>query len=145
MNERALEILMIEDNPDDVELAIEALQEAKMLIHIEAVHDGLEALKYLRKEDPYQNKTTPDLILLDLNMPRMDGRQVLAEIKQDHILRRIPVVVLTTSSAEDDIIKAYEHHVNCYITKPVDFEQFLKVVQAIENFWFTVVQLPPKE
>ncbi|MBI4800877.1 MAG: response regulator [Desulfarculus sp.] len=139
---KALQILMVEDNPDDVDLTREALKDAKVVVDMEVVRDGVEAMAFLRREGPYAQAPRPDLILLDLNMPRKDGREVLAEIKADSSLRRIPVVVLTTSQAEEDIVRAYDLHVNCYITKPVDFEQFIKVVKAIEGFWFSVVTLP---
>ncbi|MBI5522156.1 MAG: response regulator [Desulfarculus sp.] len=139
---KALQVLMVEDNPDDVDLTREALKDAKVVVDMEVVQDGVEAMAFLRREGPYAHAPRPDLILLDLNMPRKDGREVLAEIKADPSLRRIPVVVLTTSQAEEDIMRAYDLHVNCYIAKPVDFEQFIKVVKAIEGFWFSVVTLP---
>lgn len=139
---KALQILMVEDNPDDVDLTREALKDAKVVVDMEVVQDGVEAMAYLRREGPYAQASRPDLILLDLNMPRKDGREVLAEVKADPGLRRIPVVVLTTSQAEEDIVRAYDLHVNCYIAKPVDFDQFIKVVKAIEGFWFSVVTLP---
>jgi two-component system, chemotaxis family, response regulator Rcp1 len=141
-NGRSIEVLLVEDNPGDVRLTMEVLKEEKMLLHVSVVGDGEEALAFLRKENKYAGATQPDLILLDLNLPKKDGREVLAEIKGDPHLMRIPVVVLTTSTAEQDILKTYELHANCYIKKPVDFEQFTRVVKLIEDFWFTVVVLP---
>lgn len=137
-----LEMLLVEDNPDDVDLTIEALEDTKVANRLHVVTDGIAALSFLRREGKYAQAPRPAIILLDLNLPKKDGREVLADIKADPVLRRIPVVVLTTSSAEDDIQRAYDLHANCYITKPVDFEQFVRVIQAIENFWLTVVQLP---
>jgi two-component system response regulator len=137
-----VKILLVEDNPDDIDLTLEVLKDAKMRTSLHTVEDGVEALAFLRKEGKYADEPRPDLILLDLNLPKKDGREVLAEIKSDDVLRQIPVVVLTTSEAEEDILKAYNLHANCYITKPVDFDQFIKVVNAIEEFWFTVVKLP---
>ncbi len=136
-------ILLIEDNPGDVRLTREALKEGKVLNNLVNVSDGVEALAYLRRQGRYSDSTRPDLILLDLNLPRKDGREVLADIKADKDLRRIPVVVLTTSSAEQDILKAYDLHANCYITKPVGLEQFISVVKSIEEFWVAIVSLPP--
>ncbi|MCP2520886.1 response regulator [Candidatus Aminicenantes bacterium AC-708-M15] len=146
MNEeiRPIEILLVEDNPGDIKLTMEALKDSKLKNNLHVVKDGLEAISFLRKKGKYSNAPRPDLILLDLNLPKKNGRDVLAEIKNDSELKRIPVVVLTTSSAEEDIIKSYEYHANCYITKPVDFEQFIKVVKKIEDFWFTIVKLPVK-
>jgi len=140
-----IEILLVEDNPGDVDLTKEALDHSKMINNLHLVGDGVEALAFLRKEGKYANAAHPDLILLDLNLPKKDGREVLAVIKEDPALRRIPVVVLTTSDAEQDILKAYSLHANCYITKPVDVEKFVLVVKAIEDFWFAVVKLPPPE
>jgi CheY-like chemotaxis protein len=140
---RPIEILLVEDNPGDVRLTQEALKDAKVLNKLRVVGDGVEALAFLRRQGKYAHAVRPGLILLDLNLPKMDGRKVLAEIKEDPDLKRIPVVVLTISKAEEDIIKTYELHANCYITKPVDLEQFMEVVKAIENFWLTVVKLPP--
>lgn len=137
-------ILLVEDSPTDVLLAQEALEGAKILIDLHVVSDGVEAMQFLRSEAPFGDAVRPDLVLLDLNLPRKDGREVLAEIKDDTDLRTIPVVVLTTSKAEEDILRAYGLHANCYVTKPVDFDQFSHVVQAIESFWFTVVSLPQK-
>ena len=139
---RPVNILLIEDNPGDVRLTREALKEGKVLNNLADVADGVEAMAYLRREGQHKEATRPDLILLDLNLPRKDGREVLAEIKGDPDLRRIPVVVLTTSSAEQDILKAYDLHANCYITKPVNLEQFIIVVKSIEEFWVAIVTLP---
>ncbi len=139
---RPIEILMVEDSPTDRLITEEALANAKLLNNLNVVEDGVEAMAYLRKEGKYADKPTPDILLLDLNLPRKDGREVLAEVKGDPKLRMIPVVVLTTSKAEQDVVKAYGLHANCYITKPVDFECFTQVVQAIQNFWFSVVTLP---
>lgn len=136
---------MVEDSIDDIEITIEALKDAKMRNNLNAVRDGVQAMAYLRQQGEFSGAARPDVILLDLNMPRMDGRQVLEQIKSDFDLQKIPVVVLTTSEADEDILRAYELHANCYITKPVDLEQFSKVVSTIEDFWFTVVRLPPEE
>jgi two-component system, chemotaxis family, response regulator Rcp1 len=140
---KPIEILMAEDNPGDVRLTTEALHDAKVLNRMSVAVDGVEAMAFLRREGQYANAPRPDLILLDLNMPRKDGREVLAEIKEDPDLRRIPVVVLTTSTAEKDIMESYNLHANCYIAKPVDLDQFLAVVKSIEDFWLTIVRLPP--
>jgi len=140
-----VEILLVEDNEGDARLAQEALKDAKVANKITWVRDGVEALALLRREGAYAEALRPDVILLDLNLPKMDGRQVLAEIKDDDDLRRIPVVVLTVSDAEEDIVKSYSLHANCYIKKPLDLDQFLRVVKAIENFWLTIVKLPPNE
>lgn len=140
-----IEILLVEDNPGDVRLTIEALKEGKVANEINVAADGVEALAFLRREGKYENAPKPDLILLDLNLPKKNGREVLAEIKMDARLKCIPVVVLTSSQAEKDIVVTYNLHANCYITKPVDFDQFIKVVKSIENFWFKVVKLPPNE
>ena len=139
-----VEILLVEDNPGDVRLAREALKENKVRNNLHVIEDGESAIAFLRKQGKYQNATRPDLILLDLNLPKKDGREVLAEIKADHDLKRIPVVMLTISKAEEDIIRAYDSHVNCYITKPIDLDQFIKVVRSVEDFWLTIVKLPPK-
>lgn len=136
-------ILLVEDNDGDALLTEEALADSKMLLDMNRVRDGVEALAYLRKEPPFTSVTSPDLILLDLNMPRMGGQELLSIVKQDPKLKRIPVVVLTTSDAERDIVKSYELHASCYISKPVDFTQFQSLVQDLSSFWFTVVQLPP--
>ncbi len=138
-----VEILLVEDNPGDVRLTVEAFIESKILNNLHVVEDGIEALAYLRKEGKYKKEPHPDLILLDLNLPKKDGREVLEQIKKEGPLKKIPIVILTTSSAEEDIIKSYELYANCYITKPVDIDQFMKVVKAIGNFWFSIVKLPP--
>ena len=142
MNDRAIEILLVEDNPGDARLTIEALKDAKVRNHLTHLLDGAAALAYLRQTGPYAQAPRPDLILLDLNLPRKDGREVLAEIKADANLRRIPVVVLTTSQAEEDILRAYNLNANCYVTKPMGLDQFLKVVKCIEEFWLEIVKLP---
>ncbi|MCA1596223.1 MAG: response regulator [Chloroflexi bacterium] len=142
---RPIEILLVEDSSTDVLLAREALEHAKVRNELHVVKDGVEAMAFLRKEGLYTGVPGPDLILLDLNLPRKDGREVLAEVKADEHLRTIPVVVLTTSKAQEDVLKAYGLHANCYISKPVDFEQFTNVVMAIDQFWFTVVILPKAE
>jgi len=139
---KPVDILLVEDSPTDVLLAQEALAHAKVLNKLHVVSDGVEALDFLRRRGEFKDAIRPDLILLDLNMPRKDGREVLEEIKADEDLKRIPVVVLTTSKAEEDILRAYGLHANCYVSKPVDFEQFAFVVRAIESFWFSVVSLP---
>jgi len=139
---KPVEVLLVEDNPGDVRLTLEALKEGKVNNHLSVVEDGVEALAFLRREGKYADASRPDLILLDLNLPKKDGREVLAEIKTDEDLKRIPVVVLTTSKAEEDILKTYNLHANCYITKPVDFDQFVIVVRLVEDFWFTIVKLP---
>ena len=141
---RPIEILLVEDNPGDIRLTQEGLKEGKIFYNLSVVEDGIEALAFLRHEGEYADAPRPDLILLDLNLPRKNGREVLQEIKSDPNLRRIPVVILTTSSAEVDIITTYNQHANCYITKPVDFEQFVNIVKSIENFWLTIVKLPPE-
>jgi two-component system, chemotaxis family, response regulator Rcp1 len=140
---RTIDILLVEDSPADVRLTREALKEAKVLNHLHVARDGVAALAFLRKQGDYAGSPRPDLILLDLNLPKKDGREVLAEIKQDEGLRLIPVVVLTTSSAEEDIVRSYGLHANAYVTKPVDLAQFLKVIQSVEEFWLAVVTLPP--
>ena len=137
-----VEILLVEDNPGDARLTQEALKDGKVYNNLTVVPDGVEAMAYLRREGRYAGATQPDLILLDLNLPKKDGREVLQEIKADENLRRIPVVVLTSSSAEQDVLKSYGLHANCYVTKPVDLDQFIGAVKAIENFWLTVVTLP---
>jgi chemotaxis family two-component system response regulator Rcp1 len=139
---KAIEILLVEDNPGDVRLTREALKEGKVLNTLHVVGDGVEALEFLRNAGQYARAAHPDIILLDLNLPRKDGREVLADIKSDPNLRRIPVVILTTSKAEEDIIKSYDLHANCFITKPVDLDQFITVVKSVEEFWFTIVKLP---
>ena len=139
---KPVEILLVEDNPADVRLTIEALKDAKVYNQLNVVSNGADALTYLRREGPYTDSTRPDLILLDLNLPKMGGLEVLDEIKGDPDLRMIPVVVVTTSQAEQDIIKSYNSHANCYICKPVDLDQFITVIQSIQNFWLTIVKLP---
>ena len=137
-----LEILLVEDNPADVRLTREAFREGKILNNLIVAKDGVEAMEVLRGQGKYSSVPRPDLILLDLNLPRKDGREVLAEIKSDPVLMRIPVVVLTTSRAETDIIKSYNLHANCYVVKPVDLDQFIGVVKSIDNFWLSAVTLP---
>lgn len=144
-NGTLIEILLVEDNPADVRLTKEALKDGKLLNHLSVVGDGVEALAFLRGQGKYNDAPRPDLILLDLNLPKKDGREVLAELKTDERLKSIPVVVLTVSKAEEDILKTYKLHANCYITKPVDLDQFIKVTQSIEDFWFSIVKLPPRE
>jgi len=143
--QRPIEILMVEDSPSDAQLTIEALHAAKIVNRLSHVEDGVEALRFLRREGPYADAPRPDLILLDLNLPRKDGREVLDELKRDPDLKVIPVVVLTTSRSEQDVLRSYQLHANCYITKPVDFTQFMGVVKAIEHFWLTVVTLPKEK
>jgi len=139
---RPVQILLVEDNPGDVRLTMEALKEAKVVNKLTVVKDGIEALSLLRREGPHAGAARPDLILLDLNLPRKDGREVLAEIKADDNLKRIPVVILTTSQDEQDVLKTYNLYANCYITKPVDLDQFITVVKSIEDFWLGIVVLP---
>ena len=141
-DDAAIKILLVEDNPGDVRLTLEAFKEGKVNNEINVVTDGVEALAYLRKEGQYADVHLPDVILLDLNLPKKDGYEVLAEIKQDPDLKRIPIVILTTSEAERDILQTYYMHANCYITKPVDLDQFITVVKSIETFWLNVVKLP---
>jgi CheY-like chemotaxis protein len=141
---RPIEILMVEDNPGDVRLTREALKGGKVLNQLHVVEDGVAALDFLYRRPPHQNAPRPDLILLDLNLPKMDGREVLARIKSDDTLKIIPVVVLTTSQAEEDVLRAYRLSANCYVTKPVDLHQFNRIVQAVEEFWLTVVRLPSR-
>lgn len=139
-----IEILLVEDNPDDVALMVESLKRRKIRNNLNVARDGMEALDFLRRNGSYADAVQPDLILLDLNLPKKDGREVLEEIKDDEGLKHIPVVILTTSSADEDILKTYRLHANCYITKPVDLQEFSKIVDAIEDFWFTIVKLPPR-
>jgi len=141
---RPIEVLLVEDNPGDVRLTREALKDGKVSNNLSVMQDGVEALRFLRREGPYADAPRPDVVLLDLNLPKKDGRQVLQEMKQDRSLRTIPVVVLTSSDAERDIVGAYELQANCYITKPVDLDQFITAVRSIEDFWFGIVKLPPK-
>jgi CheY-like chemotaxis protein len=138
----SIEILLVEDNPGDARLAKEALKESKLRNTLHHVEDGVEAIEFLNKRGKYTNKPTPDLIILDLNLPKKDGREVLLEIKDDYNLKRIPVVILTISKAEEDILRTYNLHANCYVTKPLDLDQFMRVVQSIEDFWLTIVKLP---
>ena len=143
MNGRPIEILLVEDNPGDVRLTKEALREGMVYSNLHSARDGVEALEFLRQEGAHRNAPRPDIILLDLNLPKKDGREVLAAIKKDDRLMQIPVVVLTTSSAEEDVFRSYKLHANCYVTKPVDLDKFLQVVKSIDSFWLTVVTLPP--
>jgi chemotaxis family two-component system response regulator Rcp1 len=138
----ALEVLLVEDSPGDARLTQEAFKDAKVHIHLRVVSDGAEAMAFLKREGEHANAPRPDLILLDLNLPKKDGREVLAEIKESPALRSIPVVILTTSASESDILRSYELHANCYITKPVGLDGFLEVVRSIDNFWLSVVKLP---
>lgn len=139
-----IEVLLIEDNPGDVRLTMEALRDAKLHNKLSVVNDGVDAMAFLRHEGSYNQSPRPDLILLDLNLPLKDGREVLEEIKNDEDLRRIPVVILTTSNDERDILESYNLHANCYITKPVDLNQFMAIVKSIQSFWFSIVKLPPE-
>ena len=138
-----IEILLVEDNPGDVRLTREALKEGKVYSNLHTVKDGVEAMEFLRRQGRYKDAPRPDIVLLDLNLPKKDGREVLQEIKTDEDLKRIPVVVLTTSKAEEDVLRTYNLHANCYVTKPVDLEKFIVVVKSIDVFWLTVVTLPP--
>ena len=142
--ERPIEVLLVEDNLGDARLTQEAMRAAKLSNSLHIVEDGVEAMHFLRREGRFADAPRPDLILLDLNLPRMDGREVLSEVKSDPDLRRIPVVVLTTSQSEEDVIRAYDLHANCYVTKPVDLAQFMKIVAQIDEFWVKVVTLPGK-
>ncbi len=144
MSHRPIEILLVEDNEGDARLAREALVESKMLNRLHHVEDGREALDFLRREGGFENASRPDLVLLDLNLPRVDGREVLAEMKEDPDLRQIPVVVLTTSDDEEDVLRSYDLHANCYITKPLDLDRFIDVVRCVENFWLSIVKLPSR-
>jgi CheY-like chemotaxis protein len=137
-----IEILLVEDNAGDVRLTQEALKEAKMHNHLTVASDGVEALAILRKKGNYAAAATPDIILLDLNLPKISGTEVLAQIKNDEALKQIPVVIVTSSKAEEDVAKSYKLHANCYVTKPINLDQFIKVVRSIEDFWFTIVRLP---
>ncbi len=141
-NTEPIEILLVEDNPGDARLAVEALKDSKIHNNLYHVEDGVEAMRFLHRQAEYTDVPLPDLVLLDLNLPRKDGREVLAEIKEDPELRPIPVVVLTTSEAERDLVKTYDLHANAYVVKPIDLDRFIEVVEAIENFWFTIVKLP---
>jgi len=144
-DDRFLDILLVEDSPGDVRLTREAFNDAKIMINLHVVSDGVAAMAFLRRENGYPNVPRPDLILLDLNLPKKDGREVLKEIKESAALATIPVVILTTSASESDILKSYQLHANCYITKPVDLTGFLEVIQSIDNFWLSVVKLPREE
>jgi CheY-like chemotaxis protein len=139
---RAVEVLLVEDNPGDVRLTQEALKDGRVMVNLTVAMDGVEALEILKRRGPHATKRRPDLILLDLNLPRKNGREVLEEIKADEDLKRIPVIVMTTSKAEQDIHRVYNLNANCYVTKPVDLDEFLNVVRSIEDFWLTIVTLP---
>jgi len=139
---KPVDILLVEDNPGDVRLTQEALKDAKLKVNLHVVNDGVEAMAFLRREGKYESKPPADLVLLDLNLPKKDGREVLAEIKSDTRLKRTPVVIVTTSKAEEDIVRTYDLHANCYVTKPLDLDQFVTMVQSIEHFWLTIVKLP---
>ena len=141
-NDQPIEILLVEDNPGDVRLTLEVMKDARVRNHMSMVKDGVEALAFLRREGDFADAPRPDLILLDLNLPKKDGREVLADIKADPTLRRIPVVVLTVSKDEEDILKSYDLYANCYVTKPINMEQFIAIVRSIEDFWLTIVKLP---
>ncbi len=141
---KPIDILLIEDNPGDVRLTIEALKEGKVYNNLSCAENGEDALNFLRKKGKYANAVRPNLIILDLNLPKKDGREVLKEVKEDPDLKRIPIVVLTSSSAEEDILKSYDLHANCYIKKPLDINQFINIVHSIKEFWFSIVLLPPK-
>ena len=139
---RAIEILLVDDNPGDVRLAREAMRDAKVWNKISDVRDGEEAMDYLNKRGQYSDRSTPDLVILDLNMPRKDGREVLAEMRADERFKHIPVVILTTSAAEEDVLKSYGLHANCYVVKPLDLDRFIEVVKSVEDFWLCMVKLP---
>jgi len=141
---KAIDILLVEDSPGDIRLAQEALKESKIRNKLFVVEDGVEAMAFLRRQGKHAEAPRPDLILLDLNLPRKSGREVLSEVKNDEDLKRIPVVVLTVSRDEEDIMRSYDNHANCYITKPLDFSQFMEITKSIEQFWLTIVMLPPK-
>ena len=140
----SIDILVVEDNPGDARLITEVLNDNKVFSSLYIVNDGVEAMRFLKNEGKYKTVPKPDLIILDLNLPKKDGREVLAEIKSDEGLKHIPIVIMTISQAEEDILKSYNLHANCYITKPIDLDQFIKVVKSIEDFWFSIVKLPPK-
>lgn len=142
INTKPVNILLVEDNPGDVRLTQEAFKEGNIPVNLSVVMDGVEAIRYLKKEAPYQHEPTPNLVLLDLNLPKRDGREVLEEIKMDPFLRHMPVVVLTTSNAEQDILRSYNLYVNCYINKPADFDKFFDIIKKIEEFWFKTALLP---
>jgi two-component system, chemotaxis family, response regulator Rcp1 len=143
MNVVPIDILLVEDSPSDVLLTREALRDARIANDLSVARDGEEAMEYLRQEGEHAGKPRPDIVILDLNLPRMDGREVLREIKGDDSLRRIPVIILTTSSSDRDIGECYDSHANCFLTKPIDFEEFIDVVRSMEHFWISVVRLPP--
>jgi len=145
MDSKPIEILLVEDSPGDVRLTIKALSETKVSNNLHVAVDGMEALAFLRRQGEYADATEPDLILLDLDLPRLNGRGVLAELKADPQLRHIPVVILTTSTADRDILDTYDLHANCYISKPINLEQFVSIVQSIDSFWLSIVKLPPRE
>ncbi len=140
--EKLIEILLVEDNPGDVRLTLEALKEAKIRNKVNVLTDGEQAVDYLKRKNGFENRPLPDIILLDLNLPKLSGREVLTIIKNDDNLKHIPIIVLTTSKSEEDILNSYLHHANCYITKPVDFEQFSEIIKKLEDFWFTIVKIP---
>lgn len=142
LNGHAADILLVDDNPADVRLTLEAFKEGKLVNHVRVVENGVEAMELLHRQGKYADAARPDLVLLDLNMPKKDGREVLQEIKNDPELKRIPIIILTTSKAEEDVVRSYDSHVNCYVQKPVDYNEFTKVLRLIENFWFTAVVLP---
>lgn len=144
MENKSIEILLVEDNPGDVRLTLEALRESRIANRVTVAQDGAEALEIVRGRGPTGSEPRPDLILLDLNLPKVNGFEVLEKLKNDHACRRIPIIVFTSSKAEQDVLKTYNLHANSFVTKPIDFEQFANVVRSIENFWFVVVQLPPK-
>lgn len=141
---RVVEILLVEDNPGDVDLTREALTRGKVIFNLNVVSDGQDAMNFLHRKGSFADAPTPDVILLDLNLPGKDGREVLVEIKQDDELKHVPVIIMTSSQAEEDIARSYACHANCYVTKPVDLQQFLKVVASVEEFWLSVVKLPPR-
>jgi len=142
---KPIDILIVEDNQGDARLIREVLNDGKVFTTLHIVKDGVQAMEFLRKKGEYSKAPYPDLIILDLNLPKMDGREVLAEIKNDEKLKKIPVVIMTISQAEEDILKSYNLHANCFVTKPIDLDQFIKVIKSIEEFWFSIVKLPPKE
>ena len=145
MTTKPIQVLLVEDNAGDVRLTQEALKESKLVINLTVAEDGLEATEILHRRNGHAGVSVPDLILLDLNLPKKDGRQVLQEIKADPELMRIPVVVLTTSAADADVLATYSSHANCYITKPVDMDKFIQIVRVLEDFWFTIVKLPSRD
>ncbi|TLS65639.1 response regulator [Mariprofundus erugo] len=143
--EQAIEILLVEDSPGDVRLTVEAFKDMKLHNKLSVASDGVEALQFLRREGAYADASRPDIIILDLNLPRLDGRQVLAEIKADERLKHIPVIILTSSSADEDIAHTYKLHANCFITKPISFEEFTRVITTVNDFWLSIVKLPPRD